>query len=470
MKKNKSQISKSKIGFQISNQERKATIALASIFALRMIGLFMILPIFSLYAHKFSHLTPTLLGMALGAYGITSGFLQAPLGALSDRIGRKPVMIIGLIIFALGSIVCAHSTSIYGIIAGRALQGAGAIGSTILAATADLTREEVRTKAMAIMGISIGVSFIIAMILGPILSVKLGISGIFDITAMCALLAIVVVWIKVPNSNKHIFHRDQQIDKKNLKQTLKNTQLLRLDLGIFFLHAILTATFIVLPLTLTNQLHLSKIAQAWIYAPVLILSFFLMVPFVIIAETKYKMKKIFVGAISFFALSQILFIYANSHISIIILSLIIFFTAFILLESTLPSMVSKMAPVSAKGTALGVYSSCQFFGAFLGGSVGGYLYGKHNITGVYVFCFILGVIWLALAATMKKPDQVATRMVNISSYLKNKNKTQIQELEQDIMQIPGVKQIKILIEDGIAYLKVDSKNLDESKLMKYSKI
>ena len=133
-------------------------------------------------------------------------------------------------------------------------------------------------------------------------------------------------------------------------------------------------------------------------------------------------------------------------------------------------MVSKMAPVSAKGTALGVYSSCQFFGAFLGGSVGGYLYGKHNITGVYVFCFILGVIWLALAATMKKPDQVATRMVNISSYLKNKNKTQIQELEQDIMQIPGVKQIKILIEDGIAYLKVDSKNLDESKLMKYSKI
>jgi len=455
--------------FQISKSEKSITRALASVFALRMIGLFMILPIFSLYANNFKHATPALIGIALGAYGITSGLLQAPLGALSDKIGRKKVIIFGLIIFALGSIVCAHSQSIYGIIVGRALQGAGAIGSTILACTADATREEIRTKAMAIMGISIGVSFMIAMILGPILSIKLGISGIFDITAMCALLAIAVVWVKIPSNTNQIFHRDQQIDKKQLIKTLKNSQLIRLDLGIFFLHAILTATFIVLPLTLTHQLNLTKAHQAWIYAPVLLLSFFIMIPFIIIAETKYKMKQVFVGAIALFGASQILFIYAGSHTSIIIFSLLIFFTAFILLESSLPSMVSKISPISAKGTALGVYSSCQFFGAFLGGSVGGYLYGLHNIKGVYIFCLILSFIWLILAASMQKPEQVATRMINIKKYLINKNDEQINNIEKNIMQVPGVKQVKIILEDGIAYLKVDSKKLNEDDLLKYSK-
>jgi MFS family permease len=451
--------------FNITKTERAATRALASIFGLRMIGLFMILPIFSLYANHFNHVTPLLIGMALGAYGVTSGFLQAPLGALSDKIGRKPVIIIGLVIFALGSILCAHSHSIYGIIAGRALQGAGAIGSTLLACAADLTREEVRTKAMAIMGITIGVSFVIAMILGPILAVHFGISGIFDLTALCAILAIIIVYLKVPNPKKTVFHRDQQIDKRTLKSTLKNTQLLRLDLGIFCLHAILTATFIVLPLALTDQLHLSKMDQAWVYAPVLILSFLLMVPFVIMAETKHKMKQVFLSAIALFGLSQLGFIFLGSHISAVVISLIIFFTAFVLLEATLPSLVSKLAPISSKGTALGVYSSCQFFGAFAGGSVGGFLYGEHHISGVYVFCLVLALIWFIFAITMEKPAQVATRMIHLSNI---KNEKQAHELEQKLLKINGIKQAKVIVSDKIAYLKVESKVLNEDDLLKFA--
>lgn len=450
--------------FSITKTESAATRALASIFGLRMIGLFMILPIFSLYANHFNHVTPLLIGMALGAYGITSGFLQAPLGALSDKIGRKPVIIIGLVIFALGSILCAHTHSIYGIIAGRALQGAGAIGSTLLACAADLTREEVRTKAMAIMGITIGVSFVIAMILGPILSVRIGISGIFDVTALLALIAIVIVYLKVPNPKKTVFHRDQQIDKRTLISTLKNTQLLRLDLGIFCLHAILTATFIVLPLALTDQLNLSKMDQAWVYAPILIVSFFLMVPFVIMAETKYKMKQVFLSAIALFGLSQLGFIFLGSHVSAVVISLIIFFTAFVLLEATLPSLVSKLAPITSKGTALGVYSSCQFFGAFVGGSVGGFLYGEHHIIGVYIFCLALALIWFLLAFSMEKPAQVATRMISIKK-IENNKKAQIMEIE--LLKIKGVTQAKIIISDNIAYLKVESKILNEDDLLKF---
>ena len=450
--------------FSITKTESAATRALASIFGLRMIGLFMILPIFSLYANHFNHVTPLLIGMALGAYGITSGFLQAPLGALSDKIGRKPVIIIGLVIFALGSILCAHTHSIYGIIAGRALQGAGAIGSTLLACAADLTREEVRTKAMAIMGITIGVSFVIAMILGPILSVRIGISGIFDVTALLALIAIVIVYLKVPNPKKTVFHRDQQIDKRTLISTLKNTQLLRLDLGIFCLHAILTATFIVLPLALTDQLNLSKMDQAWVYAPILIVSFFLMVPFVIMAETKYKMKQVFLSAIALFGLSQLGFIFLGSHVSAVVISLIIFFTAFVLLEATLPSLVSKLAPITSKGTALGVYSSCQFFGAFVGGSVGGFLYGEHHIIGVYIFCLALALIWFLLAFSMEKPAQVATRMISIKK-IENNKKAQIMEIE--LLKIKGVRQAKIIISDNIAYLKVESKILNEDDLLKF---
>jgi len=383
--------------------ERKAAQSLALIFSFRMLGLFMILPVFAIYAQNLTGTTASLIGFALGVYGLTQACLQIPFGMLSDKIGRKPVITAGLLLFAVGSVIAAMSHSIYGVIIGRALQGAGAIGSTIIAFVADLTRESERTKAMAIIGLTIGFSFTLAMAISPILNAWMGVNGIFWLTAVLALFGILVLYTLVPKPTSLSFHRDAELEPARLGQVLKNTELLRLDFGILCLHAILTALFIIVPISLQDLAGVAESRQWMIYLPVLVLSFLCMLPFIIIAEKKQKMKPIFVGAIATLTIAQILLLIGTANEFITAIGLLVFFTAFTLLEASLPSLISKIAPKDSKGTATGVYSCCQFLGIFIGGTVGGWFYSAHNMIGVFIFSIVLALIWLAIASTMKKP-------------------------------------------------------------------
>ena len=282
----------------MTRDELRAIQALAAIMWLRMLGLFMILPVFALYAEQLENVTPLLIGIAIGIYGLTQALLQIPLGMLSDRWGRKPVITLGLCIFAMGSLVAAASNSIVLIIIGRALQGCGAIAAAVLAFAADLTREEHRTKAMAVMGVSIGMAFVVALGLGPVLHYWIGVPGIFALTAVLAGIAIVILYFALPNTTKCRFHRDAEPVPKQFKRVLHNGQLLRLNAGVFILHCLLTVLFIELPLVLKDVL---TVEYHWtLYLPVLAISVALMVPFIIIAEKYRHIKSVFIGAVVVF--------------------------------------------------------------------------------------------------------------------------------------------------------------------------
>jgi len=390
--------------FKILPIERRAAASLGGIFALRMLGLFMILPVFSLYAHHLRGFTPMLTGLAIGAYGLTQAFLQIPFGLLSDRIGRKQVIVIGLLIFAAGSIVAAVSDSIYGVIAGRALQGAGAIAAAIMALLADLTRVETRTKAMAILGGSIGMSFTLALLLGPLLNGWIGVPGIFWLTAVLALMGILIILYVVPNPVESHFHTDTEPVFSQFGKILSDPQLLRLDFGIFSLHFIITASFVALPLLLRDTLQMPAEHHWWVYLPVLLLGVATMFPFIILAERRGHVKGVFLGAIITMVFAETGLSLFHQHIYQVSILLYLFFTGFNLMEATLPSLISKLAPVNSKGTAMGAYSSSQFLGAFAGGAMGGWLLGQYGVGGVFAGCAVVALIWLLLATGMQAPQ------------------------------------------------------------------
>jgi predicted MFS family arabinose efflux permease len=445
----------------MTTRELRATCALAGIFAVRMLGLFIILPIFSPYAATLPDTTPVLIGLALGIYGLTQACFQIPLGMLSDRVGRKPIIAAGLIIFAGGSMMAAMAHSIAGIIIGRALQGAGAIGSTVIASVADLTLEENRTKAMAIIGSTIGLAFLLAMVLGPILNPWLHLSGIFALTAVLALLGIVILYTLVPTVHTG-FHRDAEPIPALFKKLLSNPELLRLDFGICALHAMLTALFIAVPLLLTSMGNFNATQQGYFYLPILVAAFLAMLPFIILAEKHRHMKKVFLGAISLLLIAQLGLLIPSHSLWSIGIDLFLFFTAFTLLEACLPSLVSKFAPAAAKGTATGIYSSAQFLGIFLGGVIGGYAYEHFGMIGVLSFGIALAVIWLILASSMRQPLYLKTILLKIG-YL---NATQAQALAQHLAQTPGVAEATLVREDGIAYLKIDNKIIGHEQLLR----
>ncbi len=446
----------------ITNSEKRATFGVALIFAFRMLGLFMILPVFAIYVHNnIADGTPFLTGLALGIYGLTQCLLQIPFGMLSDHLGRKRIICLGLALFAMGSVVCALSHTILGLILGRALQGAGAIGSASLALIADLTKEENRTKAMAIVGMTIGVAFSIAFIVGPILNSLIGVPGIFWLTAIFAFVGIAILAKMIPFPKKSVFHRDTEMSVNMLKPILQNRELLRLDFGIFSLHAMLTATFLAVPITLQKITGVQEAHQWMIYLPVIVLAFFAMVPFIIIAEKKRKMKTVFSGAVLALVIAQLgLFIF--QHFVILVgISLFIFFTAFSLLEASLPSLISKIAPTTSKGTAMGIYSSSQFLGIFIGGVVGGLVSAHFGSADVYMFGAVLALIWWGLARTMQKPPHFGTHMINVGQMTELKARM-ITDL---LLSAPGVHEAVVMIDDGIAYLKVDNQVVNKDDLL-----
>lgn len=396
-----------------SYREFSHVLALASIFALRMLGLFMIFPVFSSYAHHFQDYTPSLLGIALGIYGLTQALFQIPLGLSSDRFGRKPVITFGLLIFAFGSIVAAMSNTITGIIIGRALQGAGAIGSTLMATIADLTSEKNRTVAMAIIGLTIAITFAMAMVLGPLLTSYLSIKGIFWLTSLLALSGILILYTLVPNSTSSKQISSQSLSK-TFKSVLSDLELLRLNIGIFSQHAILTATFVIIPIILTHQLNLLVKDQWLIYLPILFFSFISAIPFIMWAEKNKRIKPVFLGAVIIISLSQFALTFTQQHLWLISINLFCFFCGFNLLEASLPSLVSKAAPTESKGTAMGVYSCSQFLGIFVGGALGGWIYGHFSINSVFYANAALALLWFIIANSMQTTPAVERKLSAIS--------------------------------------------------------
>jgi len=380
--------------------ELRATICLAAVFAARLLGLFIIYPVFAELARGLPGATPQTIGLALGAYGLAQGLLQLPLGVLSDRVARKTVIAAGLGVFALGSVVAALAGSIDGIIVGRVLQGAGAVGSTILATVADLTREEVRTRAMAVVGVTIGLSFGLAVVLGPPLAAATGLSGLFWITAALGLAGVAITLGPTPTPAAS---PPRGPAWSSLLGVLADGELLRLDFAIFVLHALLTASFMVVPAIVSHTLDLGEGGQWKFYLPVLAAAMALMVPAILVAETRGRMKEVFVGAVAVIAASLIALAAARASALAAGVALTAFFTAFNVMEAILPSLITKVARPDAKGAATGVYSTAQFLGIFAGGAGGGAALAAGGATGVFGFAIALALVWLAVALTMRRP-------------------------------------------------------------------
>jgi len=442
---------------KLSPTEIRAIAGLASIYGLRMLGMFIILPVFAFYAeHLPGGDNYTLVGIALGAYGLTQAILQVPFGWLSDRFGRKPVIYGGLLLFALGSFVAAGATDIYWVIIGRVIQGAGAISAAVMALAADLTREEHRTKAMAAIGMTIGTTFALSLVIAPSLNRMIGVPGIFFMTGVLVLLAMVVVSRVVPNPTDSRFHSDTEASAGRFSNVLRNPELLRLDFGVFVLHAVLMALWLVVPLSL-RQAGLAADHHWQIYLPALVISMLLIIPVIIYSEKKAKLKQVFVISVAVLLVSQILLAYTFDSIWGTAGALLVFFAAFNMLEATLPSLISKIAPVGAKGTAIGVYSSVQFLGTFIGASAGGYLYQHYGSTALFAFCGALLMFWLVFAVTMKAPAAVRTRMYHVQVM----DTGAAHGLSRQLAALPGVHEALVLASEGVAYLKVDMRGFDE---------
>jgi MFS family permease len=439
----------------MDRQEYRAAGSLAAVFSVRLLGLFMIYPVFAAYAEGLAGANPYLIGEALGIYGLAQGLLQIPFGLLSDRIGRKRMIVLGLGLFAIGSALAAISTSIAGVIFGRVLQGSGAVGSVILALVADLTREESRTKAMAMVGITIGASFMIALVAGPIFAHFIGVSGIFWLMVGLAAIGIGITEFVVPNPIRVRHHRDAEAVPALIGSVLRNWELMRLDIGVFALHAMLTASFLVVPGLLNATLAVPVNKQWVVYLPVLVVSVVVMVPAIIVAEKHRRMKGVFVASVAALALSQMLFYFGAGNFYVLIAALTIFFSAFNVMEASLPSLITKIAPPDAKGTAIGIYSSLQFLGIFVGGVIGGWAHLAGGTEAVFVLTTVMALVWLIAAATMRQPNYLTTRLVPIGD-----GRTADGDLAAKLRQLPGVAEAVIIADENVAYLKVDSKSFD----------
>lgn len=450
--------------------ERRAAVSLAALYGLRMLGMFLILPVFAVHAQSLpggdNH---TLIGLALGIYGLTQATFMLPLGMASDRFGRKPVIIAGLFIFALGSFIAAAANSLAMIILGRALQGAGAISAAVTALLADLTREEKRTQAMAMIGSTIGLAFAGSLTAGPLLYRWIGLSGLFVLTGVLSLMAILVVRYVTPNPGQSAFHSDAEANPARLPDVLRDPELLRLNGGIFALHAAQMAMFVAVPIALLRAGGLATEQHWQVYLPVLLLSFAFMVPAILHAERRGRMKPVFLAAIALLLVAQMGLGWAMTALPEaggapvravfwwVIAALLFYFIAFNTLEASLPSLVSKIAPAEAKGTAMGVYNTAQALGLFFGGLFGGWLTQRFGFVAVFVFCSAIVALWLLAAAGMRPPARVKTQMFHIGRI----DEESARRLAARLTVFAGIEAVTVLNEEGTVLLKVAQTGWDE---------
>jgi len=383
-------------------QEKQAITGLSVIFALRMLGLFLVLPVFSLYANEIAGASPALIGLSLGAYGLTQALFQVPFGALSDRFGRKPMIVIGLFIFAAGSLVAAEARSILILLLGRLLQGTGAINSVVVAMIADSTRENVRTRGMASIGISIGLSFAIGIITGPIIAGQFGVPVLFWLMVLFAIIAIPFLLLVVPTANRTIHHEDAEITTALVVGVLKNRNLLRLNYGMFIVQASLTSVFLVIPFLLRE--HLAESSLWKIYVPMTLLGMLFMVPTTIFAEKYGKMKEMIFLGTGLMGIGFLGFLFFPGLFWLTIVALFCYFTGFNILEPILPSLTSKYSDPATRGTAMGFFNMSQSLGAFSGGAIGGILLNQSH-EAIFVTMILLIGIWALVTAGMRMPQK-----------------------------------------------------------------
>ena len=434
--------------------ERRSTFALSSIFALRMLGLFMIVPVFSVAGQSYQYATPALIGLAVGVYGLTQALLQIPFSLIADRFSRKPLIIIGLLLFALGGAIAAMPETIYGVIIGRAVAGGGAVSAVVMALLADVTREENRMKAMATMGMSIGVSFVIAFSLGPWLTGVMGISGLFWVTTLMGLLAIGMVFM-VPKTTRH--HKNfQQGYLTQLKQVLKMKDLNRLHVSVFTLHLLLTAMFIYVPSQLINFADIPLSSHGLVYLPLLVISLFFAFPSIILAEKYRKMRGIFLTAIGGIIAGLLVMIFGFESKYVLLLGLGLFFIAFNVMEALLPSWLSKAAPIQSKATAMGVNASGQFLGAFCGGILGGQLLVLNNTSLGWSILTVIAIVWLLISFGLSQPRYLSSVIFSLPD-----NK-QTDEWTSKLLAIRGIEEVVVMSEHQVAYLKVDKQQIDDA--------
>ena len=441
----------------MNSVEKRAILGVGGIFALRMIGLFMIVPVFSVYGDNYAHATPFLIGLAVGIYGLGQAIFQIPMSLAADKFPRKPIIFLGLVLFALGGIIAANATDIYEVIIGRALAGSGAVSAVLMALLADVTREEMRTKAMATMGLTIATSIMLAFAFGPLLVGSLGISGLFWLTSGFAVLAMLLL-LFVPTPLRVLQHNlDNKSIGQQLATVLKIGDLNRLHIGIFALHLTMTAIFVILPHQLNDVLGLSVRQQGLVYLPLLFIGFAVAIPFIIIAEKKRKMRQVFLGAIALMTVALALLALGGQVGFGIILGLLLYFMGFNLLEATIPSWISKRAPVANKATAMGLNSSSQFFGAFVGGAMGGLLLSQPNALAWGLLAIIMAAS-LLLIIPIADPPYLSSTTVTIP---KNIN---IQDWSRQVLAVDGVDELVVMAKEQVAYLKLDKTQLtDDSK-------
>lgn len=445
----------------MSPTELRASMGLAGIFGLRMLGMFVILPVFAIYAeHLKGGDNLTLVGIAIGAYGLTQALLQIPFGWMSDRWGRKPVIYGGLLIFALGSFVAAATDNLYVVILGRVLQGAGAISAAVIAMSSDLTREEHRTKAMAMIGSSIGLTFALSLVASPWLNSLIGVPGIFVLTGVLSLGAMLVVYaLPDPPATTSRSGRTYPFSK-----VLADGQLMRLNYGIFALQAVLMAMFVVVPLSLRDAGM--NVDHHWkIYLPVMLGSFVLMIPGILLAERGGKLKAVFAVSVAAVLAGQLAMPWMLTSVTSIAMFLLLFFTAFNVLEAMLPSLVSRLAPGEAKGAAIGVFSSVQFLGTFVGAASGGFLFHHFGARGVFVFDALLMVVWLVVVAGMRAPRVVRTRAYAIPTL----DATAGDALLARLAAQPGVFEARMSEDRLTAHLRIDAAAYDEEHVLRLIK-
>lgn len=382
----------------LTAQERKVSANLALLFAVRMLGLFLLTPVF---ADAAKHLAggdrPALIGLAIGAYGLTQAIMQIPFGILSDRFGRRPIIIIGMVLFIIGGIICALSDSVMGVVVGRAIQGFGAVSAAITAWIADSTRPEVRARAMAMVGGSIGLSFAASLVLSPLLVEFTGLSGLFWVISLLGFVCLLLATFLVPVVPMH----DQAITPVSSKQVLRDDSLLRLNFGVFCLHFSMMSLFVVLPSLLIKLGDLS-VGRLWeVYLPVIVVALILMVPAVFYIETRKKHKLGLDSSVGLLVLLFLAWIAASSSYWGCVAALLVFFILFNVLEALQPSMVSRVTPPQHKGLALGLYNMCQALGVATGGAVGGLLAQYTSTTMVFVMGAVVSGIWFLIAFRMK---------------------------------------------------------------------
>ncbi|MBQ4832639.1 MFS transporter [Pseudoalteromonas sp. MMG010] len=439
----------------LNSREKRAAVSLASVFAFRMLGLFMLMPVLAIYGQSLTGFSPIWIGFAIGAYGLTQAALQIPMGRLSDKIGRKKVIVGGLLVFALGSVIAALADSIQMVTVGRALQGMGAIASALLAFASDLSRDDQRPKVMAVIGMSIGMSFAFAMLLGPIVAASWGVSGVFWLTAILALCGILIVTFLVPSAINKAPKGDTLASFNDIKKLIRHPQLARLNLGVLLLHLTLTTIFVVLPSQLISDGLIAE--HHWhLYIPVLFLAFFLMVPIMIIAIKKEKEKQAFLGSVLLLTLSMLaMAIWVNSVIGIAV-CMLLYFVAFNFLEATMPALVSRISPANQKGSAMGGYSSSQFLGAFFGGILGGYIAQTMSAQTVFAAAALVGLIWLIIAWKMQIPPK--SKIISLMTTLSSEQ--QAQTLASQLVALPGVLEATVVRDENRSYLKINDKEFD----------